>query len=101
MTKEDAAKRCARYIRDNSGIYKNFMLHCSDGGDPRNHVFYQAGVVLNALNNCYREIQAYELDVDSRLKKHISWLDPNDKIKVIDYIENSILPLDDTRGVNV
>ena len=101
MTKDDAARSCARYIRGNQDAYKNFRSHCLCGGNPRDHIFYHAGTVLDVPNNCFREIEEYELGVDSRLKKHISYLSIIDKMKVIDYIENSILPLDDTRGVNV
>jgi hypothetical protein len=57
----DAAVECARYIFDSDCEQISYQEFIQDGNDPRDHILYNAAVVLD-------EIEDFQIDIDEYLK---------------------------------
>ena len=58
----EAAKEVAKYIVDGDGERDNYEEHIGEGYDPRDHVYYQAHVVLGCSSEFDEDVEDYEKD---------------------------------------
>lgn len=62
--KELAAEACARHIWCQVTQHEEYTLHVESEGDPRDHILYQAAVVLGKEGGFRQDIVDWETPID-------------------------------------
>lgn len=55
-----AAEECARYIFDSEDLQISYQEHIIDGNDPRDHILYNAAVILGKTNDFQVDVKEFQ-----------------------------------------
>lgn len=56
---ENSAKECACFVFESEWVQDGYASHIEEGNDPRDHILYDAAVVLGKTENFQDDIEAY------------------------------------------
>lgn len=57
---DDYCLECASFILDSEEVQTSYIEHIKSHNDPRDHIFYQASVVLGKTNTISNDIIEYD-----------------------------------------
>lgn len=54
-----ASEECAYFVFDSEWVQDGYQRHIKNGEDPREHIFYNAAVILDKTENFQNDIEEY------------------------------------------